>query len=263
MFKKLINEAIIEYKLETISPLFVKSGKETGLDPNLADNVCLKVYKDGVLTPVLPGTSIKGVFRSRTEKILKETCDILNSPCVTNKDAKDKSAKELYKKMCPACKIFGSTATRSRISFSDAYPENYKIGTRKCVAINRVTGAAKDKALFDMEYVEWGQFTGKIKLTNFFKWQIKTIALLFKEIDEGYITFGGLTTKGFGMMKVKDFKLKLRYYNNPQNANGYNKVGIYLEKEINGYENILNLLSRIDLFSSNELNRSDFNESAI
>lgn len=260
MFKKLVNEAIIEYKLETVSPLFVKSGKETGLDPNLADNVCLKVYKDGVLTPVLPGTSIKGVFRNRAEKILKDSCDILSSPCIGNKEARNMSAKDVYKKLCPACKIFGSTATRSRISFSDAYPEGYKLGTRTCVAINRVTGAAKDRALFNMEYVEWGEFKGTIKLTNFFRWQIKAIAQLFKEIDEGYITFGGLTTKGFGMMKVKDFKIKLGYYNNPQNANGYKKENLYIEKEIQGYNDILKLNFSL---SSDEFNRSDFNEPAI
>ncbi|GFR35911.1 type III CRISPR-associated RAMP protein Csx7 [Thermobrachium celere] len=265
MFKKLVNEAIIEYKLETVSPLFVKSGKETGLDPNLADNVCLKVYKDGVLTPVLPGTSIKGVFRSRAEKILIESCDIINNACsenITDNTATD--TKKVYENLCPTCRLFGSKILKSRISFSDAYPQGqYKIGTRTCVGIDRFTGAAKKGVLFDMEYVEWAEFKGNIKIINFFNWQIKTILQIFKDIDEGIVLFGGLTSRGFGRMKVKNLNAKIRYFDKSKIKTPYDDKGFYIERQINSFTEFENLLSNVKIDSVNELKRSDYNEQAI
>lgn len=265
MFREMKNEVIIEYSLETQSPLFIKSGKETGLDPNLADNVCLKVYKDGVLTPVMPGTSIKGVFRNRAERLLKGSCDIFNKACIKkSQETKGKTAKELYNNSCPACRLFGSTVLKSRISFSDAYPEGeYKIGTRTSVGIDRFTGAAKKGALFDMEYVEWAEFKGSIKINNFFNWQVKTIMQVFKDIDEGFVLFGGLTSRGFGRMQVKDFKVKVRYYDKSKKKNEYIDKDFYIERQINSLSELEKLLSSVKIDSDNELKRSEYNEQAI
>lgn len=265
MFRYLSNEIIIEYTLETQSPLFIKSGKETELDPNLANNVCLKVYKDGVLTPVMPGTSIKGVFRNRAERLLKGSCDIFNKACVNKpQETKGKKAKELYQLSCPACKLFGSTVLKSRVNFSDAYPEGeYKIGTRTSVGIDRLTGAAKKGALFEMEYVEWSQFKGSLKITNFFNWQVKTIMQIFKDIDEGFVLFGGLTSRGFGRMKVNEFKVKIRYYDKSKKKNGYNDKDFYIERQINSLSELETLLANVKIDSDNELKRSEYNEQAI
>ncbi|MDO6354866.1 CRISPR-associated RAMP protein Csx7 [Caloramator sp. CAR-1] len=263
MFKKIYNEAIITYTLKTKSPLFIRSGKEEGLDPTKEDNTFITVHKDGQVIPFMPGTSIKGVFRSRAEKLLPNSCNLFSGACLNQSDMKNKNGTERYKLSCPACKMFGSTALKSRVLFSDAYPVGkYFIGSRTSVAIERISGAAKQGALFNMEYVEDAEFKGEIRLQNFFKWHIKTLVEVFKDINNGFVTFGGLTSKGFGRMEVKEFNIKLRYYNKGLSNNNYADKGFYIEREINSLDELDGLLRNIQL-NDNELRKGDLNEQAI
>ncbi|WP_058485139.1 type III CRISPR-associated RAMP protein Csx7 [Defluviitalea phaphyphila] len=263
MFKKLHNEAFISYKLKTVSPLYIGSHNEDSLNPNAVDNSFLTVYRDGNPVPVLPGTSLKGVLRSNSEKILEGSCDPLRNNCGKKVDRKKDDGTARYKKSCPVCKLFGSTALKSRILFGDAYPEGeYKIGARKSVAIDRITGAAKGSALFDFEYVEDALFKGNIQIQNFFKWHIKLLIDLFERINEGYIVFGGFTSKGFGRMKLEEFNIVLRYYDKSKCSNEYIDKGFYMEKKIETFEDIKNLLQNI-LLTKNETDRCEYNEKAI
>lgn len=254
MFSKLYNEAIIEFELETVSPLFIKSGEEDQLNPTSADNTYLAFYKDGKLVPVIPGTSLKGVFRSRAEEKLSDVCDLFSKYNCGSKikkmerDQKNKlNGEERYKNSCQVCKIFGSTVLKSRVQFSDAYPiSNFKIGKRTSVAIDRITGASKGGALFDFEYVEYCNFKANIKFKNFYKWHIKLIIDIFKDINDGFVTFGGLTSKGFGRMKVKNVNLLVRYYNKSKKNENYQEDGLYIYRKINGLENIMELLSSVE-----------------
>ncbi|WP_416175487.1 CRISPR-associated RAMP protein Csx7 [Clostridium sp.] len=245
MFKTLYNEAILEFNMETKGPLFIQSGEENPLNPTAADNSYLALYKDGKLVPVIPGTSMKGVFRSRSEKLLGANfyvCNILNikESCGHKmlRHNKDLSGKERYKKSCAACKLFGSVALKSRIEFDDCYPiDECVIGKRTLVSIDRIKGSAKENALYDFEYVEYGKFKCRIRLKNFFNWHIKLLMKIFQDINDGFVTFGGLTSKGFGRMEVEDLKLKIRYYSNVDNKAYINK-GFYREREVEGIKNI-------------------------
>lgn len=254
MFSKLYNEAIIEFEIETVSPLFIKSGEEDQLNPTSADNTYLAFYKDGKLVPVIPGTSFKGVFRSRAEEKLTSACNLFSRDnCGSEikkieKELKKKlNGKERYEKSCPVCKVFGSTALKSRVQFSDAYPiSGFKIGKRSAVAIDRITGASKGGALFDFEYVEYCNFKANIKFKNFYKWHIKLITDIFKDINDGFVTFGGLTSKGFGRMKVNNVNLLVRYYDKSKKNESYKEDGLYIYKKIDGLEHILKLLSNVE-----------------
>lgn len=266
MFKKLYNEALIEFDIETISPLFIKSGDEDRLTPTAAENSYLSVYKNGKEVPVIPGTSFKGVFRSRAEEMLKiidpniYVCDIFKDGCDTKiskseKKSKGKSfrfnGKEKYEKSCAVCKLFGSKVLKSRIQFQDAYPiGEYRIGKRQSVAIDRITGASKKGALFDFEYVEYGKFRGKIRLKNFFPWQLKLLFNIFKDVNDGFVNFGGLTSKGFGKMKVTPQKVLLRYYDKSRLDKSYEEKDFYGQKIIEGEEEINILIQNIELNNS-------------
>lgn len=262
MFKKLYNEAKITYKLKTLSPLYIKSGKKDSLNPIGVENSVLRVYKDGNLVPVLPGTSIKGVFRSRAEKLLKEetgsVCDPLNNNCGNNVEEELDDGIARYKKSCPVCKLFGSTALKSRVLFGDAYPEgDYKIGTRKSVAIDRITGSST--SLFDLEYVEDALFKGEIEILNFFRWHIKVIVQLFDQVNEGFVVFGGLTSKGFGRMELEDFQIRLKYYDKSKCGNDYADKGFYMEKTIKSFVELQNLVENVPL-TTDEIGRCEYEE---
>ena len=147
MFSKLYNEAIITFNMETVSPLFIKASEDSSLDPTSADNTYLAFYKEGKQVPVIPGTSIKGVFRSSAEELFRslefldmEPCDVLdihkNCGGILKREQKrlDKkyTAKEKYEKSCPICKLFGTTTMKSRIYFYDAFPDGeYRIGRER------------------------------------------------------------------------------------------------------------------------------------
>jgi len=227
MFSKLYNEAVIEFDMHTESPLFIKSSDENQLNPASVEHTFFVTYKNGELVPAIPGSSLKGVFRSTAEQILKEhgVCDILskNNSCstrITNEEKQNKNdglkkplGKSRYEKSCPVCKVFGSQVLKSRISFNDAYPVGeVRTGKRTAVAIDRITGASRKSALFDFEYIEDATFRCKIYLKNFFRWHVKLIYQIFERIDEGFTTFGGFSSKGFGRMKVENESITVRYY---------------------------------------------------
>jgi len=258
MFSKLYNEALITFTMETMSPLFIKASEDSTLDPTAAYNTYMAFYKDGKQVPVIPGTSIKGVFRSSAEELIRalglEPCNVLERPCgrkIGEKLGKEdkKDVKKIYSHCCPICKLFGTTTLKSRVYFFDAYVEegDYKIGKRTSVGIDRVTGASKRGALFDFEYVEYGKFKTQIKLKNFFGWQLKLLFDLFDRVNDGRITFGGLTSKGFGKMKIDDVNLEIRYYNKSTEPQGYIEKDYYRTKEIKGLEKIKELLGSIEI----------------
>lgn len=275
MFSKLYNEGIFTFNMETVSPLFIKASEDSSLDPTAADNTYLAFYKDGKQVPVIPGTSIKGIFRSSAEEFVKalglEPCNILdnhkNCGSILKRELEDSDKKytseEKYKKSCPICKLFGSTIMKSRVYFYDAFPDGeYKIAKRSSVAIDRITGASKRGALFDFEYVEYCNFKSQIKLKNFFPWQLKLIFELFRRINEGSITFGGLTSKGFGKIKIDNVNLELRYYNKSKIPEEYAEKDYYIYRNIDEIKNIEQVLKNIKI-DKNSVRRCDLENEQI
>lgn len=183
----------------------------------------------------------------------KGACNILgrNEECVSKRDGKYMNVKEKYEKSCPVCRLFGSNVLKSRITFGDAYVKgDYKIGKRTCVAIDRITGAAKPNALYDMEYIEQGTFSENIKLQNFENYQIRLLLCLIEEMNEGFLTLGGMTSKGFGCMRAENVTLTLRYYSNDKNLEkkGYsNKDSFYYyKKTVEGLEALKELVNKVE-----------------
>lgn len=251
MFRELKSEAILTFNIVTKSPLYIKSGVENSLEPSATDGKYMTTYRNGKLEPFIPGTSLKGAFRSRAERILseQEACNIIGKKnCVEEKYAKNLSGKERYKKSCPVCRLFGSKVLKSRITFSDANViGDYRVGERTCVAIDRISGAAKGGALYSLEYIEEAIFQEKIRFQNFEPYQIKLIIYLIEEMNEGFLTLGGMTSKGFGCVSGENFKLKIKYYGKENKAlEGYEFREYYNEKEVVGFENIKELVKNIE-----------------
>lgn len=253
MFKKLESEAILSFKIKTKSPLYIESGNDNSLNPSVADGKYIEVYRNGKLEPFIPGTSLKGVFRSRAERILKSgnegSCDIVGGhECVQEKTVTNENGKERYERSCPVCRLFGSKVLRSRVTVSDLYVTgNYKVGERTCVGIDRVTGSAKKGALYNMQYIEDTEFEGKMTLQNFEPYQLRLLLMLFRDMNEGFITLGGLTSKGFGQVEAYDFKINIRYYGRKEKLEGYTNEVYYQGKTVEGFDEIYKLVKDVDI----------------
>jgi len=280
MFSKLYNEAIIEFDMRTESPLFIKSSDDDQLNPSSVEYTYFKTYRNGKIVPTIPGSSLKGVFRSTAEHILGDmgACNVISREegknCSVRIEKEEKNRKEnkannvseslgkyRYRKSCPVCKIFGSPVLKSRIAFNDAYPVGeVKIGRRTSVAIDRISGASNKSSLFDFEFVEDAVFRCRIHLRNFFRWHIKLIFYIFEKIDEGFTTFGGFSSKGFGRMKVENESIIVRYYDCAKRAEGYSQKEFYIEKKLEGREKVLKLLKDISLEDKHTFEGCEFED---
>lgn len=179
MFRELVNECKIKFVLKAEGPVLIRSGENMDLDPMLPSVKFVRSFHNNDYNVVIPGSSIKGVFRSRVEKLLNGSCKIVSknyydscSSKIGNLDRNNKytmKVEDKYKESCNACKLFGNMSIKSRIEFKDAYPEKdtVKLANRYNVGIDRVTGAAKDSALFEPEVLEAGTFEAEIIIKNF------------------------------------------------------------------------------------------------
>ncbi len=224
MFRELINEVKLSVLLHTRSPLTIRSAQGKLLDPTLLDMQCVRSRYRGKDTVIIPGSSLKGVIRSRYEKIIKlfggECCDIFNDKSGCNGKINGKTdrpyeeqGKYVYQYVCPACKLFGSLNIASRISIADAYPVGDCIlGERTGVGINRITGAAQKGALYDFEVVEEGTFRAEITLKNYELYQMALLLYVLKDLDEGYVSLGAAATRGNGQIEVEKLDICFRDY---------------------------------------------------
>ena len=221
--RELKNEARISVLLYTGNALAIRSAQGRKLDPTQPDMQCLKSRYQGKEVPIIPGSSLKGVIRSRYEKIVSlfggKCCNIFDrqnvcsNPKGWDKKTYEEKQKYVRQRICPACQLFGSQIIAARISIADAYPVgDCVLGERTGVGINRITGAAQDKALYDFEVVEDGKFQVEITLKNYELYQMKLLLYVLKDLNDGYVTLGSASTRGNGRMKVEEMEISLREY---------------------------------------------------
>lgn len=165
MFKKLYNNSKISFEIKPFTPLLIQSGKP-GLDPTIPDMRFVRTKSIYGEVVYIPGSSLKGIIRSYSEKLLRtmgiEICNITTKSCdkyyndyrkVYKKyiENKDEGAKKLplpalsvvasfiqeqnkesipeklpYKGHCYSCRTFGSTSLTSRLRVTDSYPWNWR-----------------------------------------------------------------------------------------------------------------------------------------
>lgn len=265
MHRVQLNSLELELELSLKSPLLIKSG---GISPNpsLPDMQFVRTFISGKGEVVyIPGSSMKGVIRSHVEKALRtvkgETldgaCNPLEKVCV--KDISDKvSSSEIYKSSCRACKIFGNTKLKGRISILDSYPngnvKNVKTEIRHGVAISRLTHAVA-QGPFDMEVAVEGSFKTKFILTNFEAWSIGLLAIALRDINEGMVKVGFGKNRGFGEVEAKVQKATFGFAGNTPKNEIWGIGKMSSEKNINDYG-----LKKDDLFGVNIEPKEEFKD---
>ena len=223
MLKKLLNQATLPLTIVAKGPLLIKSGLEGGADPAVPDMQFVR--SNGQV--YLPGSSLKGVFRSYSEKIARTVgarcCNPFDDTFCGKRAEGQSDGRLIYRERkysCRICQLFGSTVMASRIRFEDAYPRgDIKPEVRTNVAIDRVLGSVA-AGPFDLEVVTKGTFQTEIHLRNFELWQLGLLALVLRDLCRGYVPLGFAKSRGLGEVKARVGPVRVKYRGARRDGNG-------------------------------------------
>jgi len=225
MHKKLVNELRLTFRIQPQGPLLIKSGQEAGADPTLLDMNFVRTNHAGLgPTVYLPGSSLKGTVRSYCEKIGRTVglpvCNPLDmrSSCGRRLEYKAKtiSGAEIYRELCPICRIFGHTVMAGHIHFNDAYPTPETVekvnvtSERDGVAIDRISGAVA-VGPFQLEVVTQGEFETMLTLRNFQLWHIGLLAVALRDVGDQRVPLGFAKSRGLGRVGLHYNNLEISY----------------------------------------------------
>jgi CRISPR-associated RAMP protein (TIGR02581 family) len=239
MHKRFVNHCTIELTLIPDGPILIKSGRE-GADPTKPDMEFVETYHAGGRSIYLPGSSLKGAIRAHAERIVRTVGseerpsdnklhlwasnplkqDRQNNPNIYLEDWKKQNknhpepGSELYKQSCFTSQMFGNTSVASRVRVEDAYPDKSKpliIEERNGIAIDRVFGSTIPGALFNYQVCTAGEFHTKIHLKNFSLAQLGLIALVLRDLNDGWFGLGFAKSRGLGTVTVKYNSATVQY----------------------------------------------------
>jgi CRISPR-associated RAMP protein (TIGR02581 family) len=236
MLKKLVNEAFFTLSITATGPILIKSGRATISGPDMTP---VLTFRDGEQEVFLPGSSLKGVFRSHSEKVIcslqqrvvcypfsvdkdkevdleerrkdyRDSCGAVFNELAKDKKWRDKLEEEtefVYENSCPACRLYGSTSFIGRISIGDAYlaPTSKRITEqRDGVGIDRLTGGASYGAKFELEVVSTGAvFETDVHLRNFEIWQLGMLFVVLQDLADELIRIGSGRSRGLGKVTAQ------------------------------------------------------------
>lgn len=232
MLKALVNEARLHLDITTMGPMLIKTGYATIIG---ADMSPVLTYRNGQKEVYIPGSSLKGVFRSHIEKVINSIEPrVACNPLVSTDDAltdesrglyrvscgarlnrrsssdKPVPAHDAYAASCPTCRLFGSTSFAGRLAIQDAYLSEGNTETRTYiehrdgVAIDRFTGGASGSAKFDLDVVTEGTtFSTDIHLRNFEIWQLGMLFVIIQDMQDELIRIGSGRSRGLGKIRAE------------------------------------------------------------
>ena len=225
----------VSFSLVNREPLRIGAGR--GGD-RLGSPVDLPVYRqlvyhgDGTVTeePVIPGSSLKGVLRTATMALLSscgveahsgvgsENCVASCFGVVSVFDQLRRSAsageiRRLIAGFCPACLLYGAPSLASRVSVGEFTPteKGVRTGVKTGVGIDRRRGAAAQRVLYTVEYVEPGTvFQGSISTVNTPNWMLSLLAASITAIGGGWFKIGGFKSRGMGLVEIGRGSVEIR-----------------------------------------------------
>ena len=204
-------------KVRMKSALHVGSGRNAKLS-----DAGVTRHLDG--RPFIPGSSLKGVLRTHLERLAQvlpekvKSCMLYNpsleSVCGTpdwvsnQKDVTD-AKQEDFENLCHTCTLFGSPILAGKIRIPDLEVEEtlYSIQTelRDGVGIDRDRGVAVDQVKYDFEVVPSDTvFFFQLDMDSPDDVELGLIAAGIREMERGYLSVGGKTTRGLGSFELQD-----------------------------------------------------------
>ena len=197
------------------------------------------IVRDHLDQPYIPGSSLKGAFRSAAEALAWvwdiDVCQFIPSDdinCVSSdmrrKSAdrrdyestfkalieelgEDRALERLGDYVCDGCQLFGSTVMASKVRFLDLSLTDGQAALtqiRDGVAIDRDSGNAADGLKFDYEVLPAGaEFGFAMHAENVTKQQFALLAAGIREMQEGAVPLGGNRSRGLGHCRLIDVEL--------------------------------------------------------
>jgi CRISPR-associated RAMP protein (TIGR02581 family) len=237
MLKKLVNEAYFTLRITTMGPLLVRSGHASISGPDMTPVLTTRGKEQEIF---LPGSSLKGVFRSHSEKIVcslkphvvcypffgnedkeadhpqrqqdyRDSCGERFNQFAKQDDANRKQMEArtdwVYEQSCPTCRLFGSTGFIGRVAIGDAYlaPGSRAVTElRDGVGIDRLTGGASHGAKFELEVVSRDvTFETDVHLRNFEIWQLGMLFVVLQDMQDELIRIGSGRSRGLGKVTAE------------------------------------------------------------
>ncbi|MEN3047875.1 MAG: CRISPR-associated RAMP protein Csx7 [Candidatus Caldarchaeales archaeon] len=148
-FDLLKSITLITGKMVNETPLRVGVGRDSAVSAAM-DAVVIRMRRGDVEVPYIPGSSLKGVFRSYVESLVRAMGREVLSPWEMLGERSDKKAL----KPCVVSGIFGSPAVASHVIVYDAFPVGEpKMLIKTGVGIDRDFGGVRPGILFTEEFV--------------------------------------------------------------------------------------------------------------
>lgn len=219
MFELAKNQLDLLFDIYPVSPILVKSGRESAENPVLPSLSFVRTTHpdNGRSTVYIPGSSLKGVMRAYGATILKSlAADFVDK--LWNQGETREDQENAYDDASPLERIFGSTDLAGRLRLSDFYPPDAvdTLPIRQMVAIDRRSGASANT--FTMETApprlpsgENLLFQGRLTLRNFERRQFALIALILRDLHAGRVTIGFGSSRGLGVVRLAYRQMKISY----------------------------------------------------
>jgi len=202
--------------IKVLSPLYVGSGQDAPM-PSPIDMRPFMVETPEGIVPVIPGSSLKGVLRTISERIVNSTNNISCCDPISDNNCYNKIKEQLKKylergdnegvrqlleeELCIVCKIFGSPGYLSHVIVEDSMAERYSLETRPGIAISRKSGTVRQGPFF-VEYISPGSlFTFRISFSSIENYKVGLVATAINELNSGRAYIGGFKSKGFGRVE--------------------------------------------------------------
>jgi len=190
------------------------------------------VIRDSAGRPFIPGSSFKGVLRSRLEELIRPfacrltACPLLEQEGPTGCVSSDKALKRgllrlleqpsdeqvvdyLKYHTCDACKLFGTAWSQSKVLVRDLLlrePESWDpmyLEVRDGVMIERDSRTAAAQRKFDYEAVPAGfQFESQLVVENASPLELGLLFLALRQFEEGNVPLGGRSSRGLGWVRL-------------------------------------------------------------
>ncbi|ABL78685.1 type III CRISPR-associated RAMP protein Csx7 [Thermofilum pendens] len=191
--------------LENLTPLRVGAGREAQLGSPV-DLEPLRVRLGDRSVPYIPGSSLKGVFRSLAEAIARAEGHVIHDPW--DFEAAEQEARD--GKYCLICGIFGSTRLASHVRIYDAYPKGTPTLFMKTgVGINRDFRGAHPNILYTERQVEpghrWSFMMDIVNIRVYPEPGDERGRILRRVLDmlaEGMVQVGARKTVGYGLLRL-------------------------------------------------------------
>lgn len=205
-FDRLKTLTVIDGSLINESPLRVGVGREAPLGSSI-DNAVLRLKRGTELIPFIPGSSIKGVFRTFLEQLIRSEGGSVHPPWSPPKEEVD----QRDPKPCVICGIFGNTRVASHIRIYDSMPTgDHKTLIKTGVSIDRDFGGQRPGLLYTEEFVqpkvEW---SFRVDLINISipidpeDERVKLLSSLFQTLKQHGLQIGARRSVGAGLIKLK------------------------------------------------------------